>query len=149
MKNIKKIISLIITPVVLAGVVLFFDFSPADNPKITNMACIAILMAVWWITEAVPLAVTSLLPVALFPLFGIMDAKDVSATYFNDVIFLFMGGFMIALAMEKWNLHKRIALFLLSLTGVSPARILLGFMFSSFFLSMWISNTATVMMIKC
>ena len=103
-------------------------------------------MAVWWITEIVPLAITSLLPVALFPLFGIMDGRAVSATYFNDVIFLFMGGFLVALAMEKWDLHKRIAFKILCLTGTSPARILLGFMLASFFLSMWISNTATVMM---
>jgi sodium-dependent dicarboxylate transporter 2/3/5 len=124
---------------------LFADFVPG-NPKVTYTFCVALLMAVWWITEIVPLAVTSLLPVALFPLFGIMDGKDVSATYFNDVIFLFMGGFLVALAMERWNLHKRIALKILCVTGVSPARILLGFMISSFFLSMWISNTATAMM---
>jgi sodium-dependent dicarboxylate transporter 2/3/5 len=75
-----------------------------------------------------------------------MDGRAVSATYFNDVIFLFMGGFMVALAMEKWDLHKRIAFNILYFTGTSPARILLGFMLASFFLSMWISNTATVMM---
>jgi len=72
-------------------------------------------------------------------MFGIMDASDVSATYFNDVIFLFMGGFLVALAMERWNLHKRIALKILCLTGVSPARILLGFVVSSFLLSTWVS----------
>lgn len=125
---------------------MFFVELDTENPKVTATFCIALLMAVWWITEIVPLAITSLLPVALFPLFGIMDGKAVSATYFNDVIFLFMGGFLVALAMERWNLHKRIALSILAFTGVSPARILLGFMASSFFLSMWISNTATVMM---
>lgn len=103
-------------------------------------------MAVWWISESVPLAVTSLLPVALFPLLGIMDGKDVSATYFNHVIFLFIGGFVIALAMQRWNLHRRIALKILLMTGVSPGRILLGFMVATAFLSMWISNTATTMM---
>jgi len=143
--KIKQIISFLIVPLIIIGILLFVDLVPG-NPKVTRTLCVALLMAVWWITEVVPLAVTSLLPVALFPLFGIMNGKDVSATYFNDVIFLFMGGFMVALAMERWNLHKRIALNILCITGVSPARILLGFMASSFFLSMWISNTATAMM---
>jgi sodium-dependent dicarboxylate transporter 2/3/5 len=92
------------------------------------------------------LAVTALLPVVLFPLFGVMNGKDVSSAYFNHVIFLFIGGFLVALAMQKWNLHKRIALRILLFTGTSPARILLGFMFATAFLSMWISNTATAMM---
>ena len=143
--KIKQIISLLIVPLIIIGILLFADFVPG-NPKVTYTFCVALLMATWWITEIVPLAVTSLLPAALFPLFGIMDGKDVSSTYFNDVIFLFMGGFLVALAMERWNLHKRIALKILCVTGVSPARILLGFMISSFFLSMWISNTATAMM---
>ncbi|PKO99936.1 MAG: sodium:dicarboxylate symporter [Bacteroidetes bacterium HGW-Bacteroidetes-8] len=143
--KLKQIISFIITPMVIIWLMVFIELDAA-NPKVTATFCIALLMAVWWITEIVPLAITSLLPVALFPLFGIMDGKAVSATYFNDVIFLFMGGFLVALAMERWNLHKRIALSILAFTGVSPARILLGFMASSFFLSMWISNTATVMM---
>ncbi|MDD3877518.1 MAG: SLC13 family permease [Bacteroidales bacterium] len=143
--KIKQIISFVITPLLILGIILFADLEPG-NPKVTMTFCVALLMSVWWITEAVPLAVTSLLPVVLFPLFGVMDGKDVSSTYFNDVIFLFMGGFLVALAMERWNLHKRIALNILCVTGVSPSRILLGFMFTSFFLSMWISNTATVMM---
>ncbi len=143
--KVKQIISFLIVPLIIVGILLFADFTPG-NPKVTYTFCVALLMAAWWITEVVPLAVTSLLPVALFPLFGIMDGKDVSATYFNEVIFLFMGGFLVALAMERWNLHKRIALHILCITGVSPSRILLGFMISSFFLSMWISNTATAMM---
>lgn len=124
---------------------LFFDLDP-DHPEVTFTLATAALMAFWWITEAVPLAVTSLLPIVLFPSFGIMNGTDVSATYFNHVIFLFMGGFIVALAMQKWNLHKRIALKILMFTGVSPGRILLGFMLSTSFLSMWISNTATTMM---
>ncbi len=108
---------------------------------------VALIMAVWWITEIVPLAVTSLLPVVLFPLLGIMDGGKVSSNYFNHVIFLFIGGFVIALAMQRWDLHRRIAIKVLLLTGISPGRILLGFMISTaFFLSMWISNTATTMM---
>ncbi|MBW6492625.1 MAG: SLC13 family permease [Lentimicrobium sp.] len=141
----RQIISFLITPLIILAILLFVDFVP-EKPQVTYTFCVALLMAVWWITEAVPLAVTSLLPVALFPLFGIMNGKEVSSAYFNDVIFLFMGGFMVALAMERWNLHRRIALKILCVTGVGPARILLGFMIASFFLSMWISNTATVMM---
>jgi sodium-dependent dicarboxylate transporter 2/3/5 len=143
--SVKKLVSFVITPLVMLYLILFVEFVP-DNPKVGYTFCVALLMAVWWITEVVPLAVTSLIPVALFPLFGIMDGRAVSATYFNDVIFLFMGGFLVALAMEKWDLHRRIAFNILYFTGTSPARILLGFMLASFFLSMWISNTATVMM---
>jgi len=125
--------------------ILFIHLDP-QNPKVTYTFAIALLMAIWWITEVVPLAITALLPVVLFPVFGIIDGKTVSSAYFNDVIFLFMGGFLVALAMQKWDLHKRIALRILLVTGVSPARILLGFMLATAFLSMWISNTATAMM---
>ena len=89
---------------------------------------------------------TSLIHIVLFPIFGIMNGKDVSSTYFNHVIFLFIGGFIVALAMQKWNLHKRIALKILMVIGVGSGRILLGFMLATAFLSMWISNTATAMM---
>ena len=136
---------------VFGGLLLFFililfgDLEPG-KPEVTYTLAVALLMAVWWITEAIPLAVTSLLPVVLFPLLGVMNGKDVSSTYFNHVIFLFIGGFIVAIAMQKWNLHKRIALKILMYTGVSPARILLGFMLATAFLSMWISNTATTMM---
>ena len=143
--TIKSLIAFIITPLISLSIILFADLKPGE-PAVTNTLAIALLMAVWWITEAIPLAITSLIPVALFPFLGIMDGKDVSSTYFNHVIFLFIGGFIIALAMQKWNLHKRIALKILILTGVSPGRILLGFMIATAFLSMWISNTATTMM---
>lgn len=143
--KIKHLISFIIVPLISLSILLFGDLQPGE-PAVTSTLAVALLMAVWWMTEAVPLAITSLLPVALFPLLGIMDAKDVSSTYFNNVIFLFMGGFIIALAMQRWDLHRRIALKILFLTGVSPGRILLGFMVATAFLSMWISNTATAMM---
>jgi sodium-dependent dicarboxylate transporter 2/3/5 len=145
LKSTSKIVAFAVTPLVGLYLLFFVELDPA-RPEMTHTLIVALLMAVWWITEAVPLAVTSLLPVALFPLLGIMNGNDVATTYFNDVIFLFMGGFMVALAMQRWNLHKRIALNILQFTGVKPARILLGFMFASFFLSMWISNTATAMM---
>ena len=126
-------------------VLFFLDLKPG-HPEVTRTLAVAVLMATWWVAEAVPLAVTALLPVVLFPLMGIMDGKVVSSTYFNHIIFLFLGGFMVALAMEKWNLHKRIALGIMMHVGISPAKILLGFMLATAFLSMWISNTATAMM---
>ncbi len=134
-----------LAPLIAAYLILFVELDPVQ-PAVTNTLAVAVLMALWWVTEVVPLAVTSLLPVALFPMLGIMDGRAVSATYFNHVIFLFIGGFLVALAIQKWNLHKRIALNILRVIGSSPARILLGFMFATAFLSMWISNTATAMM---
>ena len=125
--------------------VLMLDLDPA-HPLVTRMAAVAALMAVLWVTEAVPLAATSLMPVILFPLLGIMKGKAAAAVYFNSTIFLFMGGFLIALAMEKWNLHKRIALFTVKTIGGGPSRLVFGFMVASAFLSMWISNTATAVM---
>ena len=124
---------------------MFVDLDPA-NPMVTRAAAVALLMAVWWITEAIPIPATALLPVALFPLLGIMKGKAVAPIYFNHIIFLFIGGFIMALAMQKWNLHRRIALRIILLIGISPQRILLGFMVATWFLSMWISNTATTMM---
>jgi len=103
-------------------------------------------MAVWWVTEAIPIPATALLPVVLFPLLGIMKGKTVAPIYFNHIILLFIGGFIVALAMQKWNLHRRIALRIILLIGISPKRIILGFMTATWFLSMWISNTATTMM---
>jgi solute carrier family 13 (sodium-dependent dicarboxylate transporter), member 2/3/5 len=136
---------LFIAPLISLLIILFADLDP-DNKKVTYMFAIAFLMAAWWITEAVPLAITALIPVALFPLLGVVDGKTVSALYFNHVIFLFIGGFLMAFAMERWNLHRRIALRILILFGVSPGRILMGFMLATSFLSMWMSNTATAMM---
>ena len=101
---------------------------------------------VWWITEPVPIAATSLLPIILFPLFGAMDTGNVTGEYGNPIIFLFIGGFFIAIAIEKWNLHSRIALGIVQAIGTSPRRIIGGFLFSTAFLSAWISNTATALM---
>ena len=131
---------------ILAGYLVWFVELDPSNPALTHTLAVAILMAVWWVTEIVPLAITSLLPIVLFPALGVMNGRDVSATYFNHVIFLFIGGFLVALAIQKWNLHKRIALNILRVIGSSPGRILLGFMFATAFLSMWISNTATAML---
>ncbi|MDE3000693.1 MAG: SLC13 family permease [Gemmatimonadota bacterium] len=138
-------IGLFAGPVLAVALLLFFDLEPG-RPAVTRTAAVALLMAVWWMTEAAPLAATALLPIVLFPLLGIMDGRNVAPIYFNHVIFLFIGGFMVALAMQRWNLHRRIALRVLLWCGVRPRRILLGFMVSTAFLSMWISNTATTMM---
>lgn len=114
----------------------------------STTAAIATLMAVWWMTEAIPLPVTSLLPLVLFPLCGVLELKDAAPSYANKFIFLFMGGFMIARAVEKWNLHRRIALLTVLAVGTQPARLVAGFMLATAGLSMWISNTAaTVMML--
>jgi solute carrier family 13 (sodium-dependent dicarboxylate transporter), member 2/3/5 len=142
----KRFIAGFATGIVLfLFIILFLDLQPG-KPAVTITLAIAVWMAAWWIFEAVPLAVTALLPVILFPLFGVMDGKLVSSAYFNDIIFLFMGGFLIALAMQKWLLHKRLALHILLVSGVSPGRLLAGFMIATAFLSMWISNTAAAMM---
>ena len=103
-------------------------------------------MAVWWVTEAIPLFATALAPLVLFPLLGIMAGEDAAPIYFNSTIVLFVGGFLIALTMEKWSLHKRIALGIIHTVGSGPSRIVLGFMLAAAFLSMWISNTATAVM---
>ncbi len=132
-------------PIVAVLLMLLADLDPA-RPAVTPMAAVALWMAVWWLSEAVPLAVTALLPVVLYPLLGIMSGKAVAPVYFNWIIFLFLGGFMVALAMERWGLHRRIALRIITGIGGGPRRIVLGFMLASAFLSMWISNTATTMM---
>lgn len=103
-------------------------------------------MAIWWITEAVPIPATALLPVVLFPLTGVLPATEVTLTYGSPLIFLFLGGFLLSVAIQKWELHRRIALRIILIVGLSPRRIILGFMVATGFLSMWISNTATALM---
>lgn len=118
------------------------------GPQGRMVAAIGVFMAVLWVTEALPIAATALLPVALLPLMtgGAIPVARATAPYANDVIFLFMGGFMLALAMERWGLHRRIALCIMLLVGTRPASLVAGFMIASALLSMWVSNTATVVM---
>ena len=141
----KKYIAFFLGIAAFLVILLFTDLEPG-KPEVTATMAVAALMAIWWVTETIPLAVTALVPLVLFPAFGVLDGKAVSEVYMNHIIFVYVGGFMMALAMERWNLHRRIALKLLMLIGVSPGRILVGFMATSAFLSMWISNTATTMM---
>lgn len=110
------------------------------------VAAIGTLMAVWWMTEAIPLAATSLLPIVLIPGLTERTVGETTAPYASSIVFLFLGGFLIAIAMEKWNLHRRVALLTLRSVGIEPRRIVLGLMIATGFLSMWVSNTATTLM---
>jgi sodium-dependent dicarboxylate transporter 2/3/5 len=124
---------------------MMFPVDPANVPA-SRLAAVAMLMATWWVSDAIPLFATALMPLVLFPILGIMGGLETAPIYFNSTIVLFIGGFMIALTMEKWNLHRRIALTIIHWVGGGPARIVLGFMLAAAFLSMWISNTATAVM---
>ena len=134
------------------GPILFFliQFLPITlvSDKGDAVIAVALWMVVWWITETVHIAVTALLPLILFPLLKVMEIVDVGANYGSPIIFLFFGGFVLALALEKVNLHKRIALTIIKYTGTTPNKVILGFMIATAFMSMWISNTAsTVVML--
>jgi sodium-dependent dicarboxylate transporter 2/3/5 len=134
----------------LAGPALFvlvwfldpFSLGPSAN----KVLAVAVWMITWWITEAIPMPAVALMPLVLFPLFGIAKISEAALPYANEVVFLFMGGFMIGLGIEKWNLHRRIALSIVKLTGTGGNGIILGFILSTGFISMWLSNTATAMM---
>ncbi len=127
--------------------VLLYLFNPLGlEEKGALVLAIALLMICWWISEVLPLPVVALTPLVLFPLLNIRGIKETAAGYASPVVFLFMGGFFLGLAIEKWNLHRRIALSIVRLTGTSGNRIILGFILATGFLSMWLSNTATTMM---
>ncbi len=143
-KNVP-LIGLVLGPLVFIFI-LFFSSPSGLSPEGIAMMAATSWVAIWWITEAIPIAATSLLPLVLFPLLGIMGIKQTSIAYSDPMVLLYMGGFMIAISIEKWNLHKRIALTIISFIGTDLKRIILGFMVATAFLSMWISNTATALM---
>jgi sodium-dependent dicarboxylate transporter 2/3/5 len=115
-------------------------------PAAYRLAAVTALMAVFWLSEAIPMAAASLLPLVLYPLLGIQPADEISGAYLDQNVFLYLGGFVIALGIEKWGLHRRMALHIVRVVGCSPRRIVLGFMLATGFLSMWISNTASTML---
>ncbi len=131
---------------VIAAIAVYFLNPFGVKPDAALVIAFATLMIGLWVTEALPMPVVALLPLILFPLFGIAPIATTASSYANPVIFLFMGGFMLGLAIEKWNLHRRIALNIVRLTGTSGDRIILGFIISTGAISMWLSNTATTMM---
>ncbi len=136
---------------IVAGPVLFlliFSFTPVGvlSAKAITVLSLGAWMVTWWVTEAIPIPVTAMLPLVVFPMLNVSSMREAAQPYGDPVIFLFMGGFMLALALEKYNLHQRIALNLIRLTGTSGNGIILGFMLATALISMWISNTATAIM---
>lgn len=141
----RRPVYLLLGPGLSAALYVILSRNGLSHPM-AGTAAMTIWMATWWITEVVELGITSLLPIVLLPLLGIMDTAAVSQQYMEQTIFLFMGGFFLAFAMEKWNLHQRLAYTIIQRAGSTPVRVLIGIMITTFLISMWISNTATTLM---
>ena len=140
-----KLLGLVLGP--LSFILILFFFHPVGLSEQANAVLAStVWIAIWWITEAIPIAVTALLPLVLFPLSGGLELSATSGSFGHKYVFLYMGGFIIAIAIEKWNLHRRIALNIINFIGSDVRKIILGFMVATAFLSMWISNTATAVM---
>ncbi|HMC01560.1 MAG TPA: SLC13 family permease [Flavobacteriaceae bacterium] len=144
MNNTKRI-GLLLGPILFILIRLFFK-PDGLSPEANGILASTLWIAVWWITEAIPIAATALLPIVLFPLTGSLDIASTTGSFGHKYVFLYMGGFIIAISIEKWHLHKRIALNIINLIGSNVKKIILGFMVATAFLSMWISNTATSVM---
>lgn len=140
----RKNIGLVLGPILFLLILLTDIEGLSWNAKV--IAASTAWIACWWLTEAIPIPITSLLPIILFPLLGAVEVGKVTAEYGNQIIFLLIGGFLIAIAMEKWRLHVRIALLIVKTIGTSPRKTIAGFMAATAFISAWISNTATAMM---
>ena len=144
-RSLRPVIGLLAGPLIFSALLL----SPPPeglSPTAWSVAAMAALMVVWWVTEALPVSATALVPIVALPLSGVMDVGQATAPYANPVIFLFLGGMLIAKAVERWDLHRRIALNVLRAVGPAPDRVMAGFMVATAFLSMWLSNTATTIM---
>ena len=146
MKLTKKNIGLFLGPIAFIVTLIFFNPEGLSEQANAVLAS-ALWVAIWWITEAVSISVTALLPIVLFPLSGGLSLSETTESFGHKYIFLFIGGFILSIAIEKWNLHKRIALSIIKVVGTNVTQIILGFMVATAFLSMWISNTATAVMI--
>lgn len=144
MKTTKRI-GLLLGPIIFIIIRLFFYPEGLSN-NANGILASTVWIAIWWITETIPIAATALLPIVLFPLTGSLDIGSTTASFGHKFVFLYLGGFIIAIAIEKWNLHKRIALNIINIIGSNIQKIILGFMLATAFLSMWISNTATSVM---
>jgi sodium-dependent dicarboxylate transporter 2/3/5 len=136
----------ITTGFLLFAVMLMLPAPTGMSEPAWTVAAVAVLMAAWWVTEALPLAATSLVPLVTFPLLGVATPREAAVPYADPLIFLFLGGFVLGLGLQRWNLHRRIALTIISWVGTQPARLVGGFMLATAFLSMWVSNTATAVM---
>ena len=141
----KRLIALVVGPA-LALLLIFLPATEGMKLEAWRLVALAIWMIVWWLGEAVPIPATALLPIPMMPLLGIAKMKPVVANYGHTLIFLFLGGFLLAAAMQRWGLHKRITLKIVSFVGTGPGGIIVGFMVATAFLSMWISKTATTIM---
>ncbi|MBT1451654.1 SLC13 family permease [Glaciecola sp. XM2] len=140
-------IGLVLGPLLFSIMMLFGDSQTTMDASAWRVGAIGLWMATWWATEAVPVPVTAFLPIVLFPFLGIASMSDATAPYANPIIFLFLGAFLLALAVERWNLHTRIALQILAFTGTDGKRLIAGFMIVAALLSMWMTNTSTTMML--
>ena len=141
----QKKIGFILGPLTFIILMFIGPFEGLSQPAHSILSS-TLWIAIWWITEAIPIAATALIPIVLFPLSGGLDLSATTASYGHKFVFLYLGGFLIAIGIEKWKLHKRIAINIISFIGVDARRVILGFMLATAFLSMWISNTATSVM---